>query len=116
MVCYFNEHWATCVLDLVQFTVEIWDSNQHKFTDFIWRLRTKVFMPVVRIIPQVLKYVGFYDNREGLIPVYSQWLHYHPDKNVIKQPDSSSCGPLALKYAKNTLRGVHDLPMLVAAV
>lgn len=111
MVCYFNEHWATCVLDLVACTVEIWDSKQHIFQEHHYDIRRAAFKPVARIVPQVLKHMRFYDNRPEDMPTFKEWLLYFPEKNVIRQNDSESCGPLSLKYAENRLMGVVDEKM-----
>lgn len=106
MVCNFNQHWATCELDLVNCKLELWDSKQHIFEDIHYEIRTTAFTPVARIVPQVLKYMRFYDNRPGVKPTYSQWPLSFPVQNVIKQSDSESCGPIALKYAVCLLQGV----------
>lgn len=113
MVCCFNQHWATCIIDLTQYTLEIWDSKQHIFHTHHLQLRSEAFEPVARIVPQVLKYTKFYERRLGVVPIYLQWEHHIPEVNRIKQDeyDSSSCGPLALLYAENRLKGVADQKM-----
>ncbi|KAL6573105.1 hypothetical protein OROHE_002581 [Orobanche hederae] len=90
----------------------LWDSNEHKFNDHIKMLRKKALLPLRRILPQLLKHIGYYICN----PVphkYTEWPLYFPlnSANKLHQRDSVSCGPLALKSMENWLTDTVDKMM-----
>lgn len=105
MLCNFNQHWATCELDLVKCKMMVWDSKQHVFADIHHEIRTNAFRSIARIVPQV-KYMRFYDKSPGVKPTYTQWQLSFPKRNEIGQSNSESCGPIALTHVKCLLKGV----------
>ncbi|KAL6558728.1 hypothetical protein OROMI_019078 [Orobanche minor] len=91
---------------------DLWDSNEHKFNDHIRVLRKKALLPLCRILPQLLKHIGYYICN----PVshkYTEWPLYFPlnSANKLHQRDSVSCGLLALKSIENRLIDTADKMM-----
>ncbi|KAL6529489.1 hypothetical protein OROGR_015112 [Orobanche gracilis] len=114
LLCYFDiaKHWAVCTIHFKTCMMILWDSNEHKFNDHIKMLRKKALLPLRRILPQLLKHIGYYISK----PVphkYTEWPLYFPlnSANKLHQRDSVSCGPLALKSMENRLTDTVDKMM-----
>ncbi|KAL6513483.1 hypothetical protein OROGR_020969 [Orobanche gracilis] len=114
LLCYFYiaKHWAVCTIHFKTCMMILWDSNEHKFNDHIKMLRKKALLPLRRILPQLLKHIGYYISN----PVphkYTEWPLYFPlnSANKLHQRDSVSCGPLALKSMENRLTDMVDKMM-----
>ncbi|KAL6495549.1 hypothetical protein OROGR_030112 [Orobanche gracilis] len=114
LLCYFDiaKHWAVCTIHFKTCMMILWDSNEHKFNDHIKMLRKKALLPLRRILPQLLKKIGYYISH----PVphkYTEWPLYFPlnSANKLHQRDSVSCGPLALKSMENRLTDTVDKMM-----
>lgn len=88
--------------------VYLYDSlEQHHFDE-----RTKVPIPVVRIFPQILKYVGFYDQRTDLQPLFKPWKFSYPENtNPYKQLDNHRCDPISLKYVEFLMTHNKETPL-----
>ncbi|KAL6552019.1 hypothetical protein OROGR_008173 [Orobanche gracilis] len=114
LLCYFDiaKHLAVCTIHFKTCMMILWDSNEHKFNDHIKMLRKKALLPLRRILPQLLKHIGYYISN----PVpheYTEWPLYFPlnSANKLHQRDSVSCGPLALKSMENRLTDTVDKMM-----
>ncbi|KAL6584715.1 hypothetical protein OROMI_004004 [Orobanche minor] len=114
LLCYFDiaKHWAVCTIHFKTCMVILWDSNEHKFNDHIRMLRKNALLPLRRILPQLLKHIGYYISN----PVphkYTEWPLYFPlnSANKLHQRDSVSCGPLALKSMENRPVDIPDKMM-----
>ncbi|KAL6549417.1 hypothetical protein OROHE_008534 [Orobanche hederae] len=114
LLCYFDiaKHWMVCTIHFKTCMMILWDSNEHKFNDHIKMLRKKALLPLRRILPQLLKHIGYYISN----PVphkYTEWPLYFPlnSANKLHQRDSVSCGPLALKSMENRLTDTVDKMM-----
>ncbi|KAL6520356.1 hypothetical protein OROMI_032536 [Orobanche minor] len=60
-VCNFNDHWGTLLLDLKRQTIWLYDSMAWKFDYHHVCNRRDVFLPMTRIVPQILKRIGYYE-------------------------------------------------------
>ncbi|KAL6528130.1 hypothetical protein OROHE_015080 [Orobanche hederae] len=62
LLCYFDivKHWAVCTIHFKTCMMILWDSNEHKFNDHIKMLRKKALLPLRRVLPQLLKHIGYY--------------------------------------------------------
>ncbi|KAL6551298.1 hypothetical protein OROMI_021786 [Orobanche minor] len=114
LLCYFDitKHWAVCTIHFKTCMVILWDSNEHKFNDHIRMLRKNALLPLHRILPQLLKHMGYYISN----PVphkYTEWPLYFPlnSANKLHHRDIVSCGPLALKSMENRLADIPDKMM-----
>ncbi|KAL6552815.1 hypothetical protein OROHE_008179 [Orobanche hederae] len=114
LLCYFDiaKYWAVCTIHFKTCMMILWDSNEHKFNDHIKMLRKKALLPLRRILPQLLKHIGYYISN----PVphkYTEWPLYFPlnSANKLHQRDNVSCGPLALKSMENRLIDTVDKMM-----
>lgn len=98
--------WATCCINLIQSHIMVYDSKQHTFEEIDYEDSRQIFVPLARILPQVLRYSGFYDARKDVKPCLTQWNVLHPSKgNHYMQDDTKSCGAYALKYVEAILKG-----------
>ncbi|XP_057790869.1 uncharacterized protein LOC131007979 [Salvia miltiorrhiza] len=106
MIVHFNDHWATCLVNFTDHELTIYDSNQHKFDDIHLDIRQCAFLPICRIIPQILKKIGYYEKR-NVDGKYTEWIYSYPydGSNNLKQLDSVSCGVLSIKYVEMMLTG-----------
>lgn len=84
--------------------------KEHQFQEHDRKLRSKVFTPVARIVPQVLKQVKYYDDKAST-PNYTQWGFQYPipGANKLKHIDSEISGLLVLKYVENRLTNQVDV-------
>ncbi|KAL6501120.1 hypothetical protein OROHE_025317 [Orobanche hederae] len=107
-----SKHWAVCTIHFKTCMVILWDSNEHKFNDHIRMLRKNALLPLRRILPQLLKHIGYY-NSNPVPHKYTEWPLYFPlnSANKLHQRDSVSCGPLALKSMENRLADIPDKMM-----
>ncbi|KAL6583924.1 hypothetical protein OROMI_003213 [Orobanche minor] len=114
LLCYFDiaKHWAVCTMHFKTCMVILWDSNEHKFNDHIRMLRKNALLPLRRILPQLLKHIG-YCNSNPVPHKYREWPLYFPlnSANKLHQRDNVSCGPLALKSMENRLAHIPDKMM-----
>ncbi|KAL6556381.1 hypothetical protein OROGR_005669 [Orobanche gracilis] len=60
-VCNYNDHWGTLLLDLKRQTIWLYDSMAWKFDYHHVCNRRDVFLPMTRIVPQILKRIGYYE-------------------------------------------------------
>ncbi|KAL6516754.1 hypothetical protein OROHE_018042 [Orobanche hederae] len=114
LLCYFDiaKHWAVCTIHFKTCMVILWDSNEHKFNDHMRMLRKNALLPLCRILPQLLKHIG-YCNSNPVPHKYTEWPLHFPlnSANKLHQRDSVSCGPLALKSMENRLADIPDKMM-----
>ncbi|KAL6567801.1 hypothetical protein OROGR_001469 [Orobanche gracilis] len=104
-VCNYNDHWGTLLLDLKRQTIWLYDSMAWKFDYHHVRNRKDVFLPMTRIVPQILKRIGYYELHRVKKPQFAQWdlCFPSPKKNTFKQNDSTNCGLYALKYVEHLI-------------
>ncbi|KAL6540692.1 hypothetical protein OROMI_024575 [Orobanche minor] len=104
-VCNYNDHWGTLLLDLKRQTIWLYDSMAWKFDYHHVCNRRDVFLPMTRIVPQILKRIGYYELHRVKKPRLSQWdlCFPSPKKNTFKQNDSTNCGLYALKYVEHLI-------------
>lgn len=101
-----SDHWFACLIDLRECFITIYDSNQKKWTPKIKRQRKTFFIPLLCILPQVLKFCGFWNCRTKLKPKFTQWTFTCPDDDSLYvQEDSTSCGLFALKFVEAIILG-----------
>lgn len=99
-------HWVTCCVNLLESYIMIYDSNQHTLETNDFEERRQFFIPLSRILPQVLKYAGFYDARPEVRPCLTQWRVEHPEgDNLYMQNNNENCVAYALKYVEAILTG-----------
>ncbi|KAL6581227.1 hypothetical protein OROMI_007150 [Orobanche minor] len=105
IVCNYNDHWGTLLLDLKRQTIWLYDSMAWKFDYHHVCNRRDVFMPMTRIVPQILKRIGYYELHRAKKPQFAQWdlCFPSPKKNIFKQNDSTNCGLYALKYVEHLI-------------
>ncbi|KAL6552482.1 hypothetical protein OROHE_007846 [Orobanche hederae] len=60
-VCNYNDHWGTVLLDLKRQKIWLYDSMAWKFDYHHICNRRDVFLPMMRIVPQILKRMGYFD-------------------------------------------------------
>ncbi|KAL6566311.1 hypothetical protein OROGR_001926 [Orobanche gracilis] len=104
-VCNYNDHWGTLLLDLKRQTIWLYDSMAWKFDyHHVCNIRD-VFLPMTRIVPQILKRIGYYELHRVKKPQFAQWdlCFPSPKKNTFKQNDSTNCGLYALKYVEHLI-------------
>ncbi|KAL6540468.1 hypothetical protein OROMI_024351 [Orobanche minor] len=104
-VCNYNDHWGTLLLDLKRQTIWLYDSMAWKFDYHHVCNRRDVFLPMTRIVPQILKRIGYYELHRVKKPRLAQWdlCFPSPKKNTYKQNDSTNCGLYALKYVEHLI-------------
>ncbi|KAL6555230.1 hypothetical protein OROGR_006488 [Orobanche gracilis] len=104
-VCNYNDHWGTLLLDLKRQTIWLYDSMAWKFDYHHVCNRRDVFLPMTRIVPQILKRIGYYELHRVKKPQFAQWdlCFPSPKKNTFKQNDSTNCGLYALKYIEHLI-------------
>ncbi|KAL6526211.1 hypothetical protein OROMI_029851 [Orobanche minor] len=104
-VCNYNDHWGTLLLDLKRQTIWLYDSMAWKFDYHHVCNRRDVFLPMTRIVPQILKRIGYYELHRVNKPRLAQWdlCFPSPKKNNYKQNDSTNCGLYALKYVEHLI-------------
>ncbi|KAL6578465.1 hypothetical protein OROMI_010793 [Orobanche minor] len=104
-VCNYNDHWGTLLLDLKRQTIWLYDSMAWKFDYHHICNRRDVFLPMTRIVPQILKRIGYYELHRVKKPRLAQWdlCFPSPKKNNYKQNDSTNCGLYALKYVEHLI-------------
>ncbi|KAL6518016.1 hypothetical protein OROMI_033717 [Orobanche minor] len=104
-VCNYNDHWGTLLLDLKRQTIWLYDSMAWKFDYHHVSNRRDVFLPMTRIVPQILKRIGYYELHRVKKPRLAQWdlCFPSPKKNTYKQNDSTNCGLYALKYVEHLI-------------
>ncbi|KAL6558385.1 hypothetical protein OROMI_018735 [Orobanche minor] len=100
-VCNYNDHWGTVLLDLKRQKNWLYDSMAWKFDYHHICNRRDVFLPMMRIVPQILKRIGYFDRH----PQLAQWelCFPSPKKNSFKQMNSANCGLYALKYVEQLI-------------
>lgn len=120
MVCNLQtpRHWLTCCLNLAKGYIVLYDSLQPDYQESDYEQRKAYFTPLARIVPQILKYIGYYDCRREFKPKWKQWNIYFPmkDENPYTQCDGKSCGSFALKYVEMILTKTYELPFDKEAV
>ncbi|KAL6565322.1 hypothetical protein OROGR_002273 [Orobanche gracilis] len=104
-VCNYNDHWGTLLLDLKRQTIWLYDFMAWKFDYHHVCNRRDVFLPMTRIVPQILKRIGYYELHRVKKPQFAQWdlCFPSPKKNTFKQNDSTNCGLYALKYVEHLI-------------
>ncbi|KAL6532202.1 hypothetical protein OROGR_014172 [Orobanche gracilis] len=104
-VCNYNDHWGTLLLDLKRQTIWLYDSMAWKFDYHHVCNRRDVFLHMTRIVPQILKRIGYYELHRVKNPQFAQWDLCFPSlkKNTFKQNDSTNCGLYALKYVEHLI-------------
>ncbi|KAL6532201.1 hypothetical protein OROGR_014171 [Orobanche gracilis] len=104
-VCNYNDHWGTLLLDLKRQTIWLYDSMAWKFDYHHVCNRRDVFLPMTRIVPQILKRIGYYELHRVKKPQFAQCdlCFPSPKKNTFKQNDSTNCGLYALKYVEHLI-------------
>ncbi|KAL6574247.1 hypothetical protein OROHE_001151 [Orobanche hederae] len=104
-VCNYNDHWGTVLLDLKRQKIWLYDSMAWKFDYHHICNRRDVFLPMMRIVPQILKRIGYFDRHRVKSPQLAQWelCFPSPKKNSFKQMDSANCGLYALKYVEQLI-------------
>ncbi|KAL6577294.1 hypothetical protein OROMI_011570 [Orobanche minor] len=104
-VCNYNDHWGTILLYLKRQTIWLYDSMTWKFDYHHVCSRRDVFLPMTRIVPQILKRIGYYELHRVKKPQFAQWdlCFPSPKKNIFKQNDSTNCGLYALKYVEHLI-------------
>ncbi|KAL6577360.1 hypothetical protein OROMI_011636 [Orobanche minor] len=104
-VCNYNDHWGTVLLDLKRQKIWLYDSMAWKFDYHYICNRRDVFLPMMRIVPQILKRIGYFDRHRVKSPQLAQWelCFPSPKKNSFKQMDSANCGLYALKYVEQLI-------------
>ncbi|KAL6501094.1 hypothetical protein OROHE_025291 [Orobanche hederae] len=104
-VCNYNDHWGTVLLDLKRQNIWLYDSMAWKFDYHHICNRRNVFLPMMRIVPQILKRIGYFDRHRVKSPQLAQWelCFPSPKKNSFKQMDSANCGLYALKYVEQLI-------------
>ncbi|XP_057790689.1 uncharacterized protein LOC131007789 [Salvia miltiorrhiza] len=108
MVCELESHWVTFSVNFIKSAITIYDSTQRKLDDTDYAVRKTFFTPLARMLPQILKYSGFYDERKEVKPKLTEWrFAYLESGNVYKQTDTKSGGAYALKYAEMILTKQH---------
>ncbi|KAL6540834.1 hypothetical protein OROMI_024717 [Orobanche minor] len=104
-VCNYNDHWGTLLLNLKRQTIWLYDSMAWKFDYHHVCNRRDVILPMTRIVPQILKRIGYYELHRVKKPQFAQWhlCFPSPKKNIFKQNDSTNCGLYALKYVEHLI-------------
>ncbi|KAL6541115.1 hypothetical protein OROMI_024998 [Orobanche minor] len=104
-VSNYNDHWGTVLLDLKRQKIWLYDSMAWKFDYHHICNRREVFLPMMRIVPQILKRIGYFDRHRVKSPQLAQWelCFPSPKKNSFKQMDSANCGLYALKYVEQLI-------------
>ncbi|KAL6513366.1 hypothetical protein OROGR_020852 [Orobanche gracilis] len=104
-VCNYNNHWCTVLLDLKRQTIWLYESMAWKFDYHHISNISDVFLPMTRIVPHILKRIGYYERYRVKKPQFAQWnlCFPPPKKNAFKQMDNSNCGPYALKYIEQLI-------------
>lgn len=108
MVCHISgsRHWVTCSANLEKNFITMYDGTMRRWTDNEKRSRIAFMIPMLRILPQVLKFSGFWECRTNLEPKYTQWAFTIPEQdNILVQNDGVNCGPFALKYVEALMSG-----------
>ncbi|KAH6794846.1 hypothetical protein C2S52_005323, partial [Perilla frutescens var. hirtella] len=83
-----SDHWLTCVVSLPEHLIAFYDSTWHNWTKEIRQSRINFFAPLARILPQLLKYCGYWDCRKELQPKYTEWrIKTVESAGVYKQND-----------------------------
>ncbi|KAH6761035.1 hypothetical protein C2S51_017984 [Perilla frutescens var. frutescens] len=73
MPCHLPGHWVAVVVYLKEHTIGIFDSTRHILTGLVQlQMRTTFMKPLARILPQMLKYYGYWEARSELVPKYTQ--------------------------------------------
>ncbi|KAH6778884.1 hypothetical protein C2S52_010121 [Perilla frutescens var. hirtella] len=67
-----SDQWVTCVVSITEHTIAIYDSTWANWTEEIKKSRINFFVPLARILPQLLKYCGYWDCRIDLQPKYTE--------------------------------------------
>ncbi|KAH6806007.1 hypothetical protein C2S51_030838 [Perilla frutescens var. frutescens] len=67
-----SDHWVTCVVSIPDHTITIYDSTWANWTKEIKKSRINFFVPLARILPQLLKYYGYWNCRTDLQPKYTK--------------------------------------------
>ncbi|KAL6495188.1 hypothetical protein OROGR_030614 [Orobanche gracilis] len=73
-VCNYNDHWGTLLLDLKRQTIWLYDSMAWKFDYHQVCNRRDVFLPMMRIVPQILKRIGYYELHRVKKTQFTQWI------------------------------------------
>ncbi|KAL6566810.1 hypothetical protein OROMI_015214 [Orobanche minor] len=104
-VCNYNDHWGTVLLDLKRQKNCLYDSMAWKFDYHHICNRRDVFLPMMRIVPQIPKRIGYFDRHRVKSPQLAQWelCFPPPKKNSFKQMDSANCGLYVLKYVEQLI-------------
>ncbi|KAL6559044.1 hypothetical protein OROHE_006413 [Orobanche hederae] len=104
-ICNYNDHWGIVLLDLKRQKIWLYDSMAWKFDYHHICNRRDVFLPMMRIVPQILKRIGYFDRHRVKSPQLAQWelCFPSPKKNSFNQIDSANCGLYALKYVEQLI-------------
>ncbi|KAL6571363.1 hypothetical protein OROHE_003006 [Orobanche hederae] len=104
-ICNYNDHWGTVLLDLKRQKIWLYDSMAWKFDYHHICNRRDVFLPMMRVVPQILKRIGYFDRHRVKSPQLAQWelCFPSPKENSFKQMDSANCGLYALKYVEQLI-------------
>lgn len=109
MVCHLPGHWVTCRVDFETSSITVYDSFQKEWTDETMHEMRLRFTPLLRVLPQVLKFTKFYELHNSLNAShakYTEWqLKFPEGEPAFRQDDSSSCGPFSLMYVESLLTG-----------
>ncbi|KAL6513727.1 hypothetical protein OROHE_019587 [Orobanche hederae] len=92
IICNYNDHWGTVILDLKRQKNWLYDSMAWKFDYHHISNRRDVFLPMTRIVAQILKRIGYFERHRVKNPQFAQWKLCFPStkKNAFKQMDNAN--------------------------
>ncbi|KAL6530954.1 hypothetical protein OROHE_014436 [Orobanche hederae] len=104
-MCNYKEHWGTLLMDFKKQKLVLYDSFQWIFEDHNITNRKDIFLPIARLLPQILKEIGYFEHHRIKKPILTQWelTLPHKTKNPFKQQGDVKCGLYALKYVEHIL-------------
>ncbi|KAL6551277.1 hypothetical protein OROMI_021765 [Orobanche minor] len=104
-MCNYKEHRGTLLMDFKKQKLVLYDSFQWIFEDHHITNRKDIFLPIARLLPQILKEIGYFEHHRIKKPILTQWELTLPPKtkNPFKQEGDVKCGLYALKYVEHIL-------------
>ncbi|KAH6756685.1 hypothetical protein C2S53_001087 [Perilla frutescens var. hirtella] len=111
-VAHLDSHWVTCFVSFSDHLIILYDStwhnwakqikqSRHNWAKQIRQSRINYFTPLTHILPQLLKYCGFWDCRQDLQAKYTHWkIKTVKGDGIYKQTDGVSCGVYELKFVE----------------
>ncbi|KAL6573324.1 hypothetical protein OROHE_001783 [Orobanche hederae] len=61
-MCNYKEHWGTLLMDFKKQKLVMYDSFQWIFEDHHITNRKDIFLPIARLLPQILKEIGYFEH------------------------------------------------------